>query len=215
MMPRFGSSKSKATLVLDTSVVINLSACGSGPRVLAALDREVVVVNHVLNELHPDHPKGHHTEFMAVAISRKLLEIVALGEVGLSHFENLTVGSGPDTLDDGEAATVAYAIQVGAKAVIDDRKAIRICREHPCRPRFASTIDLFRHPNVERDLGMAALGEAVFRALTIARMRVLHNDLEWVVKLIGTDRIAHCPSLPAAVRSKCCGESEKNQPAGA
>lgn len=43
--------------------------------------------------------------------------------------------------------------------------------------------------------------DALFRALSQARMRVPHHHVEQVIKLVGESRIDECRSLPAAVRA--------------
>ena len=58
-----------------------------------------------------------------------LVEIVRLGNVGIGYFTALVSGSAAQTLDDGEAATIAYALECSATALIDERKANRICAE--------------------------------------------------------------------------------------
>jgi hypothetical protein len=55
---------------------------------------------------------------------------------------------------------------------------------------------------VEASLGQSALRDAVFAALQHARMRVLPQHIEWVVRLIGQDRARECPSLPRTIRMK-------------
>ena len=39
-----------------------------------------------------------------------------------------------------------------------------------------------------------------FSALRDARMRVLPHHMDWVVRLIGPERVCKCPSLPQAIR---------------
>ena len=60
--------------------------------------------------------------------------------------------------------------------------------------------DLFAHEAVETTLGTEALAHAVFSALRDARMRVLPHHMDWVVRLIGPERVCKCPSLPQAIR---------------
>jgi predicted nucleic acid-binding protein len=115
------------------------------------------------------------------------------------HFEALVVGAAADTLDDGEAATIAYALEIGATPIIDERKAHRICNERFPSFALASTVDLLAHASIEAELGREALTDAVLQALLNARMRVLPHRIKWVVDLIGHSRACECPSLPRVV----------------
>ena len=119
------------------------------------------------------------------------------------YFEELVVGPADTTLDDGEAATIAYALTHTSTALIDERKAMRICAQRFPNLRVASTVDVLNHPEVQRELGTDALADAVFNALVRGRMRVLPHQLEWVVALIGADRAALCHSLSRRARMLC------------
>ena len=124
------------------------------------------------------------------------LEIVELDADALPYFEELVVGSAIETVDDGEAATIAYALAHSATALIDERKATRICREHFPGLHLACTIDVLIHDNVRQRLGETRLADAVFRALQDAKMGVFAPHLAWIVGLIGAERAALCPSVP-------------------
>ena len=134
-----------------------------------------------------------------------LITIVPLSAAQESHFEALVVGRGVDTLDDGEAATIAHAAETGAIALIDERKANRICAERYPMVRLGCTVDIFAHVAVKASLGQNALADAVVGALQQARMRVLPHHIAWVVKLIGQDRARQCLSLPRAARMGATG----------
>jgi predicted nucleic acid-binding protein len=168
-----------APLVADASTIINLVASGSAEAVIAALPNRFVVVDVVPREL----------------------EIVALPDEAASWFEELVVGSAVETLDDGEAATIACALALGGTALIDERKATRICAERFPQLRVACTVDLLTHPIIQERLGLALLADAVFRALRDGRMGVAPRHLEWVLGLIGEERAALCESLPRRVRT--------------
>ena len=126
--------------------------------------------------------------------------MVSLGEIGLRHFEGLTIGPANETLDDGEAATLAYALETGAVPVIDEKKATRICAARFANIAPASSVDILAHIDVQKALGQDALATAAFTALQEARMRVLDHHFEWVVSLIGQDRASQCASLPRKIR---------------
>jgi predicted nucleic acid-binding protein len=188
-------------VVLDASAAINLNASGFAEPILRALPNRTVVTEIVMNELTGDSRTGRRDAELIAALKKAGLVVIAqLSEMQLRHFETLVVGSATETLDDGEAATIAYAAESDAVAILDDRKAIRISATRYPQVSIGSTVDLFSHPSVIGTLGKASLADAVFAALQQARMRVLPRHIDWVVALIGQERARMCPSLPEAAR---------------
>jgi predicted nucleic acid-binding protein len=168
---------------------------------LTCFKNRIVLPDVVLGELEDGEVKGRRdAQLTKTLISGGLIKIVSLSEIGWRCFEELVVGEAAMTLDDGEAATIAYAVETGALAVIDERKANRICAERFQRVQLAATVDLLAHAEVQNAMGQDALADAVFAALTGARMRVLRHHLKWVVDLIGSERARQCTSLPRSAR---------------
>ena len=192
-----------ALLVADTSVVINLSATGRAAAILEAVPDRVAVVEHVALEIETDRRSGRddagRLDALAVA---DLVGILRLGNPGLVHFMALVSGPAAQSLDDGEAATIACALERGAAVLIDERKAIRICAERFPALNVSCTVDLLARAAVEAALGRDELAEAAFDALRFARMRVPPRRYDWIVDLIGRDRARQCPSLPKSLRSQ-------------
>lgn len=190
-------------LIADTSVVININATGCAETLLKALPHRVVVVDVVVDEIKGGLRKGRQDAArLAQLIDSGLIEVVALGPQGLIHFESLVIGASGGTLDDGEAATIAYAADVGAHALIEERKARRLAADQYAAVPLGCTVDLLRHPNVARALGMSGIADALHNALVGARMRVLPHHTPWVVGVIGDERVAACPCLPEVVRKQ-------------
>lgn len=123
-----------------------------------------------------------------------------MGDEAEIHFEELVIGSARSTLDDGEAATIACALELSAFPLIDERKARRFCAQRYPDLSFGCTIDIFKHPEVGSALGDSELAIAVLNALKKSRMRVPQHHLAWVVNLIGAENAAGCLSLPRSVR---------------
>ena len=123
------------------------------------------------------------------------------GNRGIEHFTELVSGMTADTLEDDEAATIAYGLEHGATTLIDERKANRICAERFAALTIGCTVDLLAHDAIEAALGQIGLANAVFNALYHGRMRVRPRHVDWVVNLIGPERAAQCASLPRSVRS--------------
>jgi predicted nucleic acid-binding protein len=201
MSPPSCPSEVGALLALDASTAINLNATGRAPDILSCFKGQVVLPDIVLGELEDGLLKGRcDAELTKQLIDAGLVQVVSLSESGLAGFEELVIGEAAVTLDDGEAATIAYAIEAGAVAVIDERKARRICTERFQHLRLATTVDLLAHEAVERAIGRTALSNAVYSALIEARMRVRSHHVAWIVDLIGADRAKECQSLPRSAR---------------
>lgn len=188
-------------IIADASVAINLNATGRAVEILHALPFKVAITDIVQAELQEDRQTGRRdAALLAELVAAGRVTIVSLNDAALAVFGELVAGSATETLDDGEAATIAYAVTHGAVPVIDERKGRRICNQRFGELRLLSTAELFMHPAVEAALGRDTLSDAVFRALQNARMRVLPDYVSWVVALIGIDRAVQCPSLPRGAR---------------
>ncbi len=189
--------------VADTSVIINLNATGYSEALLGALPNRFLVVEEVSFELEVDSRTGRNdAEALSALVAQGSVELVRLGDAGTQHFTSLVSGPANQTLDDGEAATIACALEHGATVLIDERKAIRICAERFGELSTGYTVDIFTQDDVQRILTRDTLADAVFNALYQGRMRVPDHYVGWVVNLIGEERAAQCRSLPAAVRAR-------------
>lgn len=192
-----------ALLIADTSVVINVNATGCAETLLKALPHRVAVVDVVVDEIKGGLRKGRKDAVqLAQLIDSGLVEVVTLGPLGLIQFESLVIGESGGTLDDGEAATIAYAADVGAHALIEERKARRLAADQFPGVPLGCTVDLLKHVSVERAIGIGGIADALHNALTGARMRVLPHHIAWVVGVIGDERLAGCLCLPGAVRKQ-------------
>jgi predicted nucleic acid-binding protein len=188
-------------IIADASVAINLNATGRAADVLHALPFKVAMADIAEAELQEDRRSGRgDAAILAELVRLQHIMIVTLNDAALNVFGDLVAGPAAETLDDGEAATIAYAVTHNAVPVLDERKGRRICQQRFGRLRLLSTTELFMHPDVEAALGRTALADIVFQALHTARMRVLPDHVDWVVALIGIDRAMQCPSLPKGAR---------------
>jgi predicted nucleic acid-binding protein len=192
-----------APVVIDASTVINLNATGCGPSILKAIPNSFFIMDVVQEELLEDRRSGRDDgKLVAELVKAGLVSVAKLDDLTESHFEDLVIGRGDATLDDGEAATIAYGVEKGAITLIDERKATRICGERYPRLTVGNSFDMFTHSAVLAVLGESGTADAVFNALRYARMRVPSSALQWVVELIGAERAAMCESLPRAFRAK-------------
>jgi predicted nucleic acid-binding protein len=201
MQPQSSLRDPEALLVADTSTAINLNASGRSREILRAIPNRVVVAETILVELEAGKRRGRRTaDHLKALINDGFVEVITMGDIGAQHFEELVIGPATETLDDGEAATIAVALEHHGIALIDERKAHRIGRKRYPDLRTGCTVDVFAHPAVLRVLGEQKLASSVLSALMLARMHVLPHHADWVVKLVGADNAAHCNSPSKAVR---------------
>ena len=186
-----------STLVADSSVVINLNATGRAAHIIAALGSPVAVAESVVWELEEGGRNGHGD---AVALNALIasghIRSVSLGSVGYEIYERLIDGSTENTLDDGEAATIACAIELSGVALIDERKALRLCAQMFPTLALVPTVGILLSKPISAALGQMAQADALFAALQVARMRIPPPYLPQAVALIGEERAKACPSLP-------------------
>jgi len=189
-------------VVADTSVVINLNATGYSKVLLAALPNQILVAEQVVSELQDQRSRPHPDgEMLSDLVALDLIKVVALGGNGYQVLTTLVSGAAVATLDDGEAATIAAALEQGGLAMIDERKALNICASRFEELHTATTVDLLRHPRIQEALPREVLADAVFNAAYKARMRVQHHHGEWVLELLGRKRASLCSSLNRILRS--------------
>jgi predicted nucleic acid-binding protein len=195
-------TKPSIPLVADTSTVINLLATGCAPTIIRAVPNRILVVDVIPSELNMGRLRGRlQADGLQELVAATHIEVVSLGETGWQHFETLVAGHAVETLDDGEAATIAYAAECGAVAIIDEKKGTRLCVSRFPEVGVISTVDVLLHPEVRLKLGDEALGEAFFEALRGARMAVFPQHFAEVLRLIGPERAVQCPSLPKGLRA--------------
>jgi predicted nucleic acid-binding protein len=189
-------------LVADASVVINLNATGRAREIITALPNRWAVTANALAELVAGVRNGHDdARSLQALIDDGIVDLVRLGDTGSSVYETLVDGSALRTLDDGEAATIGHAHEVGGIALIDERKATNLCADRFPELLVVSTIQLLLHKAVVGALGQQGHVEAVIGALQKARMRVPPDQISRVVAIIGEESASSCMSLPKAARA--------------
>src|SRR4051794_40679624 len=99
-----------ATVVADASVMINLCACGVGRTVLEALPVRLMMARDAIAEVATDRRTGRaDDQILAGFLSDGLVEEGQLDDAGEEIFASLVIGGAAETLDDGEAASIALA----------------------------------------------------------------------------------------------------------
>jgi predicted nucleic acid-binding protein len=191
----------RVKLVADASVVINLNATARAAEIIKAVPNSFIVTENACAELEMGVRNGHHDHRQLVElIDAGLIQRVRLGAADAAIYESLIDGSALRTLDDGEAATIAYAHQNACIPLIDERKATTLCAASFPGLVVASTAELLMHESIAAALGAQGQADVLVNALTVARMRVPPEHLERIMAIIGPDRVASCTSLPRAAR---------------
>jgi predicted nucleic acid-binding protein len=204
-MARPFPSDFRRPIALDASVIINLNATLCAPAILGALPNHVVVVEAVQDEVSKQaHTSKKDGGLLQELIGAGLIKPVSLENRDLERFEELIAGHTADTLDDGEAATIAWAVEHNGIVAIDERKANRVAAQRFPSVPLASTVELLFHDDVVTALGLAQISEAVFLALRDARMRVQNEYLNRVIALLRPEQIEMCLSLPRWRREEAC-----------
>jgi hypothetical protein len=166
--------------------------------ILALLGREVIAERTAYDEIkrHPI-PGSDHIAALAELTVSGLLRVQEMRVEERVLFRELTANDLARGLDDGEAATIAFAIGHANRAapVIDERKATNLFANRWPDRTILMTVDLLADPRVVKHLSRSRLCDAVYSALTHARMRVASRSREWVNDLLGEERVRECRSL--------------------
>ncbi len=186
------------TVVLDASVAINLLGTGVARDILSVVPWRVVIERRAHREIrrHPIGGCDHAAELRAWELNGRA-GTVSLRADMRQTFNELTSGSLIRTLDDGEAATIAYALGDSERTVpvIDEKKATKIFQQRWPNRQLLETADIFQALVEAGLVSKRFASDAVYSALTHARMHVSHRMRPWVLDLIGSSRASACPSL--------------------
>ena len=183
------------TLVLDTSVLINLHASRHSGRILDALPNDILVPEIVAAELETETSKTKGEQrFIRHLVATSKVWLAALNECEYQVFGSLV--SGTPSLGDGEASTIAIGACRGHLPIIDERRGRLQAQAHCSGKSPGWSVDIFRHPRVVKALGTTDAVDALYLALRDGRMRIHEDQCDYVVSLIGVKRALKCNSLP-------------------
>lgn len=194
----------EGALALDASGMLNFLGTGLEEELLDNLGRPIIMASKAIGEL-----KYHPIDGQDIARSlerlksRGILSEVGLGHAGHTIYSELAgegIGAG---LDDGEAATIALAIEHAATTIVvlDERKATRLFNERWPERLAVGTVTLLALTET-RGITREKLGDACCSALTHARMRVPAEAVDWVIELIGAERACSFRALQKAMKPR-------------
>lgn len=183
-----------AALVIDASVLINLLGCGAAEEILQSLPNRVFIEPRALSEVLRAPSRNLPARAQrALLVEPGQLHLRALTGEAIASF--LDLAAEPDGLDDGEAATIACAIELGAGVVLDERKARRIVRERFQQLGLRSTAGLFQALLEPRRKAAERVRTHLLAALQRARMSVPAEETNWVIDQLGVEVARQCPSI--------------------
>ncbi|WP_244423879.1 hypothetical protein [Phyllobacterium sp. YR531] len=181
-------------------MIINLNATGRASDIVRAFDVTLCASTVVRDELMIDRFNGRDDAGLARALAdERLLEFIPFDHDGELIFAGLVSGPADQTLDDGEAATLALGAVHARTVVIDERKALRIAADRFAAMQVISTADILCSDLILSAFGREQVADLVFNGLTGARMGIPERHHGFVSDLLGP-RTAACRSLPASLR---------------
>jgi predicted nucleic acid-binding protein len=189
-------------LVGDASFWISAVASGRSDDILRAISNDVVITDVAYNELERGRARGRRTiEGVEKLVAANLLSVVSCPAEAEPVYFDLVGGGAAETLDDGEASTLAYALHASGCAVIDEKKATALASRKFPALALLSTADLMLSPEIQRAIGTVGAADALYEALIGARMRVPDRLVAEVCSILGEERAQKCHSLPQRLRS--------------
>lgn len=190
-------NNSVPSLVADASVIINLNATQRAAAIIQSMRIPVIITDNAWLELEAGRCCGHDdANHLQELIESGLIQRSSLDVNAREVYRSLIDGRTAYTLDDGEAATIGYAVDCGGVALIDERKARRLCARSFPQLKIASTVEVLLHDLVLESLGTQGRIDAIVNALMGARMRVPPEHVGVIKELIGVDTAQACSSLP-------------------
>ena len=188
-------------LAFDASAMINFLGTGIAETLLTNLGRSVIMPTAALAEVKYHPIQGHDLQAtLSRLTSHGLVKQLSLPPRARAiHLELMGAGLAGG-LDDGEAATIALAIEHSATTmvVLDERKAARIFSERWAERNCVDTVTLLAE--ARGSMRSDEFANACFSALRHARMRVAPDDVDWMIETIGPERAIQCPSLCRALK---------------
>lgn len=185
-----------STLVIDTSVIINLGASGYGTEILQTLDNHFVTSEEVVGEI-KDNSKNTHPK--TISFLNRIIDSELLRVISLTLDEERTcreIINKKNQIHDGEVVSLVLAKKRGFTAIIDETTGRKVANYELSGKVVGTTMDLLFHPNVLALLGSRTLSAAVYNALRDGGMQTNIHVRGYIVELIGKEPTKKCTSLP-------------------
>lgn len=175
-------------LVLDASVLFNLLGTGRSTELLRALGVPCWVEERTAAEIR--RMPGQRTESAPLQplIDDGCLNLLRMSEQAYETYLTLLSGPSTDTLDDGESAAIALAVDGLGSVVLDDKKARRILATRFPDVRSGTSFSLIVEAARRAEWSEQMLRDAVSMARSVSRMAVVFHERALFAELLAVDR---------------------------
>lgn len=134
-------------VVADASVIIYLNSSGHAEEIFAGLACEFIVPEPVIVEIERGRSKGNKdADFLQKMLDSSILRAGNLGLVGTAVNDRLADKMVIPHVHEGEASVIGCAVEIFGNALIDDKRARRLCRNHVPALPIGSTAELLLSP---------------------------------------------------------------------
>lgn len=163
-------------LVLDASVLFNLLGTGRPEEILQAIGVTCWVEQRTAAEVR--RTPGQRTEGAPLQplFDNGCLKLCRMSDHAYETYISLVSGLSTDTLDDGESAAIAIAVDGFGSVVLDDKKARRILSARFEQVTAGSSLSLLLAAATRANWTLAELRAAVSAARTVSRMAVVPDE---------------------------------------
>lgn len=163
-------------LVLDASVLFNLLGTGMPKELLQALGVACWVEERTAAEVR--RMPGQRTESAPLQplLDDGSLKLCRMSERAYETYLSLLSGPSTDTLDDGESAAIAMAVEGLGSVVLDDKKARRILAARFPRVASGTSLSLIIEAARRAAWSEEKLRDAVTVARDVSRMAVVLHE---------------------------------------
>lgn len=170
-------------LVLDASVLFNLLGTGRPKEILQAIGATCWVEQRTAAEVRRMPGQRAEGAPLQPLLEHGCLKLCRMSEQAYETYLSLVSGPATDTLDDGESAAIAIAVDGLGSVVLDDKKARRILTTRFEQVIAGSSLSLLVAAATRANWTLLELRAAVSLARTVSRMAVVPDERPLVSEL--------------------------------
>jgi predicted nucleic acid-binding protein len=163
-------------LVLDASVLFNLLGTGMPKELLQALGVVCWVEERTAAEVRRMPRQRTESAPLQPLLDDGSLKVCRMSERAYETYLSLLSGPSTDTLDDGESAAIAIAVEGLGSVVLDDKKARRILAARFPRVASGTSLSLIIEAARRAAWSEEKLRDAVTVARDVSRMAVVLHE---------------------------------------
>lgn len=181
-----------STYVADTSFLINLNATSFSLEIIDKMKPSTIIITQQVYDELKNGQNSKYGDFDKINefISKGFMKLQPLRSSALNIYENIVLGTAKYSLDDGEASVIACAVDLKIYAIIDEKKATRICREQYPDLKTFHTLDIFKIY-----LNKPLIQNATQNALKGARMYIPKSRYDELKEIVGNNFMEECSCI--------------------